>query len=313
MGYDELKRAVRDGTMSKVRHGAVVKGPAQTDLRARQLELIAGTTPLLTGDAWVLSHTSAVALLGLPMTRDGASSVWINRGAGASSYRSHLLVSRRSPIEADEIVRIGAHRVTSPARTAVDMACQFGFVTGVMIADAVLADGVSPSALAGLIDRNPRRRGNVAARSVCDFADGRSESPGESLMRAMLKRRGHPPTDLQVEIYDHLGRLVARCDFGWLEWGVVGEYDGPQKYLRGRRPGESLSDVIVREKAREARIRDQGLEVVRFCAADLRDPDAAARRLQRLLEQRGRLPVPWTNPIVQAPPDDAPWEAPWPS
>lgn len=121
MGYDELRKAVRDGTMSKVRHGAVVDGPLQADLRERQLELIAGTAPALTGQPWVLSHTSAVALLGLPMTRDGAGSVWINRAPGTSSYSSPVLISRSVSIDDDEIVNLAGYRVTGPARTAVDM------------------------------------------------------------------------------------------------------------------------------------------------------------------------------------------------
>lgn len=305
--YDELRRRIRDGTASRVRHGAVVDGPLETNLRMRQLELIAGTVPALSGEAWVLSHTSAVALLGLPMTRDGASAVWINRRPGTSGYRSPLLVSRSSPLPDDEVVQVGDHRVTSPGRTAVDMAREFGFVTGTMIADAALAGRTSPGMLAELVDRGSGRRGNTTARAVCDFADRRSESPGESLMRAMLQLQGCAPTDLQIEIHDRYGRLVARCDYGWLEYGVVGEYDGPQKYLRSLRPGESVSDVIVREKAREADIRDQGLEVIRFCVADLRNPAAAAARLRRLLRQRGLLETPWTNPVLQAPPDDSPW------
>lgn len=305
--YDDFKRRIRDGTVCMIRHGAVAAGTDQTDQRRRHLELIAGTTPVLTGRRYVLSHTSAVALLGLPMVRDGARSVWINRPPGTSGYRSPLLVSRSCPLAADEIVRVGEYRVTSVGRTAIDMAREFGFVIGVVIADAALATGVSPQTLVDLVNRGARRAGNAVARAVCEVADGRSESPGESFMRALHHRYGCPPSELQVEIHDRHGRFVARCDFGWLEYGVVGEYDGPQKYLRSARPGESMSDVVVREKAREAEIRDQGLEVIRFCKADLRNPAAAAARLRRLLSQRGLRETPWSSPMAQVPPDDAGW------
>lgn len=119
---------------------------------------------------------------------------------------------------------------------------------------------------------------------------------------------------LEQQIQRACGRLAARCAFWWLEWGVIGECDGPQKYPRNRKPGESLSDVVVREKAREADIRDQSLEVIRFCVADLRNPDAASARVCRLLNQRGLVPTPWTNPVPQAPPDhqdNYPWGPPW--
>lgn len=294
VSYGTVRRQIRDGTVSRVRHGAVVEGPPPADLRHRQLELIAATGPVLTGQDWVLTHTSAVALLGLPMLRDGADTVWVNRASGTSGYRSPLLVSRTCRLAEDEVVRVGDLLVTSPGRTAVDMARQFGFIAGTVTADAALAGGLSPPALQNLVDRGSRRHGNAMARAVCDFADGRSESPGESFMRAMLELQGCAPTDLQVTVYDRHGRFVARCDFGWLEYGVVGEYDGAQKYLRDLRPGESTSDVVVREKQREAAIRDQGLEVIRFCLADLRDPAAAAARLGRLLAGRRRRPVPGT-------------------
>lgn len=314
MTYKELRARIRAGDMTRVRHGAVVIGRLQTDRRARHLELLAGTLPVLRGESWVLSHTTAVALLGLPMMRDGSDSIWVNRPPGVGGHRRPQLITRASGLVPDEIVLVDGLRVTSPERTAIDMAREFGFVTGVTITDAVLALRGRRDLLELELERARRRHGNATARKVVAYADGVVESPGESMMRAMLKAEGCTPTSLQVKIHDRFGRFVARCDFGWLEWGVVGEYDGPQKYLRDRKPGESLSDVIVREKAREADIRDQSLEVVRFCADDLRTPKAAAARVRRLLNQRGLLPTPWTNPapqMPQVPQDDYPWLPPW--
>lgn len=311
MTYKDLRQRLRSGDMTRIRHGAVVTGRIAPDRRGRHLELLAGTLPVLRGDQWVLSHTTAAAVLGLPMMRDGSESIWVTRPPGTGGHRRPQLITRGCGIEPDEIVMVDGMRVTSPERTAIDMAREFGFVTGVTIADAVLALGGSQNRLDQELDRARRRRGNATARRVVSFADGIVESPGESLMRAMLKEKMCAPTSLQVKIYDPYGRFVARSDFGWLEWGVVGEYDGPQKYLRDRKPGESLSDVVIREKAREADIRDQSLEVIRFCAADLRDPEAAAARVRRLLNQRGLLPTPWTNPVPQAPQDDYPWGPPW--
>ncbi|AFV88360.1 hypothetical protein PACID_05190 [Acidipropionibacterium acidipropionici ATCC 4875] len=306
--YDKIKKGLRDGSLTRVRHGAVVDGPIQQTARARQLELIDATVPVLAGPRWALSHTSAVALLGLPMTRDGAESVWITRSSDASTQHHPPLIVRACEFGDDEVIDVNGLLVTTPERTAMDMARQFGFVTGTMIADAVLRGGSTPNKLLSIVTRAPRRPGNAIARDVAAFADRRSESPGESLMRAVLERERCAPTDLQIDIFDEHGRFVARCDFDWLEYGVVGEYDGPQKYFRNLKPGQSISDAIVAEKAREADIRDQGLEVVRFCLEDLRNPRAAAARLRRLCRQRGLLKTPWTNPVPLAPPDDGPWQ-----
>lgn len=59
-------------------------------------------------------------------------------------------------------------------------------------------------------------------RRTFAIADGRSESVGESLSRAMMIAVGLPLPDLQVTILDDGGRFVARGDFGWDD-KVIGE------------------------------------------------------------------------------------------
>lgn len=106
-------------------------------------------------------------------------------------------------------------------------------------------------------------------------------------MRAMLEVQGCPRPVLQFIIRTPDGQFVARTDFGWPEFGVIGEYHGPEKYGRLLRPGQTVSDVVVAEKDREAAIRDQGFQIIRFSAADLRNPRAAAYRLRRLIYRTG--------------------------
>lgn len=93
MSYKGLPESLRTGAMTKVRHGAVVEGSIHPDRRSRQFELLAGTVPVLMGDAWVLSHATAVALRGLPMMRDGADAIWVTRppGSGATVVCSSSL------------------------------------------------------------------------------------------------------------------------------------------------------------------------------------------------------------------------------
>lgn len=286
--YRALRQRLRDGSMAKVRHGAVVEGGLSPDGRRRQLELLEGTLPVLSGDTWVLSHTTAVAVLGLPMMRDGAGSVWITRPPRSGRHRRAALITRACEMDPDELVLVNGLRVTSPERTALDMAREFGFVTGVTIADAVLSGGVSRDRLELVMDRGRMRPGSRTARRVVCFADGAVESPGESMMRALLHEEGCPDPVLQFKLFTPWGRFVSRNDFGWPEYKVVGEYDGPEKYGRLLKPGQSVSDVVVSEKEREADIRDQGYQIARFSTTDLRFPKVAAARVMRLLE-RGRV------------------------
>ncbi|MDN6021517.1 MAG: hypothetical protein L0I06_05205, partial [Acidipropionibacterium jensenii] len=106
IGPSEIARLRRDGTFSSVRRGVVVEGAPERDARRRQLELIAATMPVLSGAQGVLTHTSATALLGLPMTVMGSDRVWLNRPAGSSSHRRRQLVVRDGPMEWDEVTEV---------------------------------------------------------------------------------------------------------------------------------------------------------------------------------------------------------------
>ncbi len=72
-----------------------------------------------------------------------------------------------------------------------------------------------------------------------------------------------PAPELQHTFYGPGGRFVARSDFWWPQFGVVGEADGNAKYDAGR-------VAIVAERRREQALRDLGLEMVRWEWADLR-------------------------------------------
>jgi hypothetical protein len=123
---------------------------------------------------------------------------------------------------------------------------------------------------------------------VVAFADGRSESAGESHSRVVLHRIGLPPSTLQLEVLDPSGRLVGRCDFGWEEQRTLGEFDGLVKYGRLLKPGQTVADVVYAEKLREDALRDEGWQMVRWGSADLRREQVVAVRLQRAFRRSGR-------------------------
>lgn len=287
IGPGELARGVRDGTWARVRRGAVVEGSLSDDAIIRHRDLIDATIPFLKDDSWVLSHTSAAVLLGLPVPFSGLEAVWITRPQGRSAHRGDQLITRVCEFEPDEIMTLDGLPVTCPERTAADMARQHGLPDGLMVADAMLRAGGSQQRMQELVVRGAGRRGNRAARRAAELADAVVESPGESMMRAHLASLGCPLPVLQFVLLTPEGRFVSRNDFGWPDWKVVGEYDGMGKYTTLLRPGETAADAIRREKAREADIRDQGYELIRFMAEDLRNPQRAAARLMKLLRANG--------------------------
>ena len=78
--------------------------------------------------------------------------------------------------------------------------------------------------------------GSRQARTVLALADGRSESPGESVTRVQFFRYDIPEAQPQNPVVDTHGRLLGTCDWGWDEYRRVGEFDGFAKYERLLRP-----------------------------------------------------------------------------
>lgn len=287
---DEVRRHRRRGELAVVRRGAYVAGgdPRLAGKITAHLLLVEAAARQLGGDA-VMSHVSAAALLGLPCWDLPLHKVHVtrNRRSGART-RSDLVVHAASLAD-DEIVERDGIRLTGPARTVVDLARTAGFDAGVALADAALRRAparpplTSPAELAGQLDRGWRRPGLPAARRVVAFADGLSESVGESRSRIAIARAGLPEPVLQWEARASDGSLLGRTDFAWPARRTVGEFDGKVKYGRLLRPGEEPGDAVFAEKLREDAMRAEGLTVVRWVWKDLAAFDATATRLARYL------------------------------
>lgn len=105
------------------------------------------------------------------------------------------------------------------------------------------------------------------------FADPLSESPGESLARALIHELGFTAPQLQVTLT--VDGQSYRVDFLWDEAGIVGEFDGWTKFQDNGR--ESLRQ----EKIREDAIRSTGRTFMRCYWEDLQEPLRLKRKLQR--------------------------------
>jgi AbiEi antitoxin C-terminal domain len=84
-------------------------------------------------------------------------------------------------IEADEIVVVKGMRVTTPARTALDLArrCRHGVAVAAIDA-LVQATNLKMADVELLVDRYQGRRGMKAARAALELGDGGAQSPKES-------------------------------------------------------------------------------------------------------------------------------------
>ncbi len=279
----ELARAVRTGELTKIRRGSYLQAPEPDEATDQHLFRVRSAFPdLSTGT--VVSHASAAVLHGLPIWSLSLERVQVTkRRAYGGRRRAHLHV-RVATLRDDEVECIDGVLVTSAARTVVDVARSVPFEAGVTVGDAALALGLTTAEeLARALRDSTHRPGSARARRVIAFADGRSESVGESRSRVAIARAGLPAPHLQWEVWDAEGELTGRTDFCWPEHGLVGEFDGQVKYGRLLRPGESAGDAVYREKLREDAIRALGYHFERWGWRHLNDFRPVAHRIRARL------------------------------
>lgn len=162
--------------------------------------------------------------------------------------------------------------VTTPARSAVDIARWHGLHHGVVALDSLLRDHNWHQAQAlraqveTVLGRLAGKRGIDDAREALRLATSLSDSPFESLMRTLLHQRG-----IEVLQQMWIGRDY-RVD---LLWGtLVIEIDGYIKYED--KPHAALMEQLKREDW----IKEQGYTVIRLYPVDiLRDPEQCIQRV----------------------------------
>ncbi|MGY1630971.1 type IV toxin-antitoxin system AbiEi family antitoxin domain-containing protein [Geodermatophilus sp. SYSU D01186] len=281
----ELARLVRRGDLERLQRGAFLSAGAAVDRhRAGVVATVAGLRR-----PGVVSHASAAVLHGLPLWRVATSRVHLIRrppAAGSGSARVHLHVAR---LPEEQVTLVDGLLVTDPSRTVVDLARTVPFESAVVTADAALAAGaVSVASLRARLAGMGAVPGVRRAARVLEFADGRSESVGESRSRVLIRRLGLPAPDLQVRVHHLDGDLIGRSDFGWHEHRILAEFDGRVKYGRALRPGQHPGDVVFEEKLREDAMRDAGWEMARWTWADLDRPPVVGARLRRAFARGAR-------------------------
>jgi hypothetical protein len=278
---DELNRLVRSGELGRLRRGAYVNGTLPMDAATTHRLLIRATMSGLRRPA-IVSHQSAAVLLGLPLWDVPLDRVHVTRRPRACNDTGRVLRCHVARLRDDEVIEVDGLHVTDPVRTALDLARSLPHEAAVVALDAALRHGLVAHEVlqARLFDIAGTPGSRSAARAVL-FADGRSESVGESRSRVILHRWKLPPSALQFEVSSADGALIGRTDFAWEEHRLVGEFDGRIKYGRLLRPGQDAGDAVFREKRREDAIRDEGWGVIRWTWSDLHRPDRFAARVRR--------------------------------
>jgi hypothetical protein len=166
------------------------------------------------------------------------------------------------------VERIDGLFATSLVDTAVDLARVLPGAYALAVVDAAISPvqggSVETAALFALSASRASTRGRVQHEWLRARADARSESPGESISRAVIEWSGFEPPDLQrTFVYEG---FTDRADFYFSSVRGIGESDGWGKYDMAN--PEAATRHLKNEKRREDRLRRHGHPFARWDYAD---------------------------------------------
>lgn len=301
---DRLYRAVRAGSVHRMSAGVYLVAPDKeraTDEVAWEAQARHSTNAArgaaLAMPACAISATTAALVQGLPVPLRGLTLGHVTDPGGRSGLRRgvHVHSAELSP---HHVTVIDGLRVTTPARTAIDIARTSTLPEALICMDAVLRRFIDETRECGLplrmavhdptlIDAARARvsealedmrgwPGTRTARRALELADPASESALESESRGALIVRGVPRPACGFPIEGADGRSYW-ADMAWRGGRVIGECDGLVKYADPR--------ALYEEKRRQEAIENAGSRVIRWTRSEVvRSPGQLAARVLRALD-----------------------------
>lgn len=276
---------IRRGVLHRLRHGVYAATAVVTDAEPAERHRIDVAAAIAAADHPVWAFGPSAALLhGLPLPFAAPRSV-------------HLLREARQ--DTRSLRRTSKHRLVVPAVTvtssAVDPADVLAATAGLPClardAAAVTASiGLSSRWKVALLDAALWNGGSSEQRLLELAARWRYLGDGSELRRALERARpgaqtvletfsrlalieeGLPEPELQTAFHDG-GGLIGYVDMWWPGLRVIGEADGAIKY--------GAPADLMKEKAREDRLRALGHMVVRWTWKEIREsPGTVAARIR---------------------------------
>jgi very-short-patch-repair endonuclease len=248
LGEDGIDARLGRGRLHRIHRGAYAVGHARISRHGRWMAAV-----LACGDQAVLSHRSAAALWGI-RHYEGRPEIT------APTRRRHgaALTARRSSLDPDEITTHEGIRVTTVARTLLDLG-QVLHPDQVerAIREADYLRQLDMTELETLLDRHPRRRGTAAIRkAIQQAAEARNGTRSEMEDRfiSLLLKANLPRPILNATI--ELGTNTYEVDALWPDRKLIVELDGWQAH--------GTHDAFERDRERDLTLTAHGYRVVRL-------------------------------------------------
>lgn len=266
---DALAACLRRGRLERVTRGWYdVPRPGLSAVQ-RHARLVSCLVARCGGRA-VASHQSGLVLHGLPLAAVSLRVAHLTHVGSGPPRRAQDHVLHRRPR--------GLAEAPSGDRLAVEwcllqVGATYGARAAIVPGDAALRLGVATrESLDGALKLHRGAPGSLPAAAAMALLDGRSESPGESLLRYDLTVLGYDVVPQQPVV---VAGQRFRPDLVVRGTKVAAEFDGKTKY--------SDPSAFTHEKLREEAMRDDGWLFVRFMWPDLGRLSDIDRRMQTAL------------------------------
>ena len=188
--------------------------------------------------------------------------------------------------EPREVLRIDGVLVTGILETVIDLSRVLPPARALAVTDSAISPAqggpLSLDELREAAEAQRNRRGRNRSRWVWDHAEGQSESPGESISRAVIAWSGFEAPELQ-RVFRYDG-FTDRVDFYFPRNRAIGESDGWGKYAL-----EDLDEgarILREEKRREERLRRNQHPCARWDLAGAQNVDPLVKALESAGVQR---------------------------
>jgi hypothetical protein len=247
LGYSrsDVRTMVEEGVLRRPLRGVYQSADVPDSPASR-----AACAALLLPPETIVCDMSAAWILGIGVDEPGV----VERGVrldvvaidGRDRARRPELLSGKRTLAATDIIELDGVRLTSPLRTACDIACLRGRRRALAVLDQFCrAYDLTAKDFAAIMPRYRGRRGCRQLRELAGYADARSESPAESWTRLAIIDAGLPVPTPQVEV-DLEGWGRVRLDLAYLHLKIAIEYDGAEFHGEDRRAHDLARRAALR-------------------------------------------------------------------
>jgi hypothetical protein len=250
---DVIHRRVRAGQLIRVHEGVYAVGYVREDAVARAMAAV-----LACGPGAVLSHHSAAALWGFRKWTTGPVHV-----IAPTCHRRRGIKAHRCALTRREVRKRNGVRVTSPARTLLDIAPS--------LTEKQLTRAINDAVISECL-----RPGHLAGTRLEQFVDELSRSPLEDDFRPWLKRFGLPRPSYNVKLHGY------ELDVYYPRQRLIVELDGW--------PFHRTKKAFENDRERDATMLLNGISTIRITRTRLeRAPAKEAERLRTILNSSRTL------------------------